>query len=71
MLMQTQKTKLIPRIKEYFKGNLKGKTIAMWGLSFKPHTDDIREAPALYNIEELLEGRCESLRPMILKEWRM
>ena len=50
----TQKTRLIPRIKEYFKGNLKGKTIAMWGLSFKPHTDDIREAPALYNIEELL-----------------
>jgi UDPglucose 6-dehydrogenase len=49
-----QKTRLIPRIKEYFKGNLKGKTIAMWGLSFKPHTDDIREAPALYNIEELL-----------------
>lgn len=50
----TQKTKLIPRIKAYFDGNLKGKTIAVWGLSFKPHTDDIREAPALYNIEELL-----------------
>ena len=49
-----QKTRLIPRIKEYFKNNLKGKTIAVWGLSFKPHTDDIREAPALYNIEELL-----------------
>ncbi len=51
----SQKTKLIPRIKEYFKGDLKGKTIAVWGLSFKPHTDDIREAPALYNIEELLK----------------
>ena len=50
----SQKTKLIPRIKEYFKGNLKGKTIAMWGLSFKPHTDDIREAPALYNIDALV-----------------
>jgi UDPglucose 6-dehydrogenase len=50
-----QKTKLIPRIKDYFKGNLKGKTIAVWGLSFKPHTDDIREAPALYNIEILLK----------------
>jgi UDPglucose 6-dehydrogenase len=50
-----QKTKLIPRVKEFFNGDLKGKTIAIWGLSFKPHTDDIREAPALYNIEILLE----------------
>jgi len=50
-----QKTKLVPRIKEHFKGNLKGKTIAMWGLSFKPHTDDVREAPSLYNIEELVK----------------
>lgn len=50
-----QKTRLIPRIKEHFKGNLKGKTIAMWGLSFKPHTDDVREAPSLYNIEELVK----------------
>jgi UDPglucose 6-dehydrogenase len=49
-----QKTRLIPRVKEYFKNNLKGKTIAVWGLSFKPHTDDIREAPALYNIDILL-----------------
>jgi UDPglucose 6-dehydrogenase len=50
----SQKTKLVPRIKEYFQGNLKGKTIAIWGLAFKPHTDDIREAPSLYNIEALL-----------------
>lgn len=51
----SQKTRLIPRIKEYFKGNLKGKTLAIWGLAFKPHTDDIREAPALYNIDILLK----------------
>ena len=51
----TQKTKLIPRIKKHF-GDLNGKTIAFWGLSFKPQTDDIREAPSIYNIEELLKA---------------
>ncbi len=51
----SQKTRLIPRLKEYFKGNLKDKTVAIWGLAFKPHTDDIREAPALYNIDALLK----------------
>jgi UDPglucose 6-dehydrogenase len=50
----TQKTALIPKIKKYFKNDLKGKKIGMWGLAFKPETDDIREAPALYIIEELL-----------------
>jgi len=51
----SQKTKLIPTILKHFKNDLKGKTIAMWGLSFKPHTDDIREAPALVNIDELVK----------------
>jgi len=51
-----QKTILIPRILDYFKGNLKGKKFAIWGLAFKPNTDDIREAPALYIIDALREA---------------
>ena len=54
-----QKTILFPKVKNYFKGDLKGKKIAIWGLSFKPDTDDIREAPALYMIEKLIESGAE------------
>jgi UDPglucose 6-dehydrogenase len=50
---ETQKVHLIPGIKKYFKNNLKGKHFALWGLAFKPNTDDVREAPALYMIEAL------------------
>jgi UDPglucose 6-dehydrogenase len=53
MVNDRQKIKLVSQIKKQF-SNLNGVTIAFWGLSFKPQTDDIREAPALYNIEELL-----------------
>jgi UDPglucose 6-dehydrogenase len=52
---EKQKTIILPKVKDYFKGNLKGRKIAIWGLAFKPDTDDIREAPALYIIEELLK----------------
>jgi UDPglucose 6-dehydrogenase len=51
---ERQKTVLIPKIMNFFRGNIAGKRIAIWGLAFKPDTDDIREAPALYIIDELL-----------------
>jgi UDPglucose 6-dehydrogenase len=52
---EDQKTSIIPKIKSHF-GDLSGKHFALWGLAFKPDTDDIREAPALYVIEELLKA---------------
>ena len=51
---EKQKLHLIPSIKAYFNNELRGKKIALWGLAFKPNTDDIREAPALYLIEAIL-----------------
>ncbi len=49
-----QKTKLIDIARQYFDGNLNGKVFGVWGLAFKPYTDDIREAPAIENIRKLL-----------------
>ena len=52
---ERQKTILVDKILRYYKNNIKGKHFALWGLAFKPETDDIREAPALYIIDELIK----------------
>lgn len=51
-----QRKNFVGKIKKHFGDNLKNKKIAVWGLSFKPDTDDIRDAPALYVIEQLLKA---------------
>jgi UDPglucose 6-dehydrogenase len=53
---EIQKKILSDKVKSYFKGDVKGKKFALWGLAFKPETDDIREAPALYIIDELVKA---------------
>lgn len=52
---EAQKEVLFSKVKSHFKGDLKGKKFALWGLSFKPKTDDMREAPSLVIIEKLLK----------------
>lgn len=54
-----QKTRLIQTIRQHYPAGVQGKTFAFWGLSFKPHTDDVREAPALYNIDALLQAGAQ------------
>lgn len=53
---ERQKTILVDKILRYYKGDIKGKHFALWGLSFKPETDDVREAPSLYIIEDLIKN---------------
>jgi len=65
-----QKSVLYHKILKYFNGDIKDKTIAIWGLSFKPQTDDMREAPSLVIIQKLLEAgaKVKAYDPVAMKE---
>ena len=67
---EDQKSVLFTKLSKYYDGNLEGKTIAMWGLSFKPQTDDMREAPALVLIEKLLAAgvKIKAYDPVAMEE---
>jgi UDPglucose 6-dehydrogenase len=65
-----QKSVLFNKLYKYYDGDLKGKTVAMWGLSFKPQTDDMREAPSLVLIQKLLEAgvKVKAYDPVAMEE---
>ncbi len=67
---ELQKSVLFDKLNSYFNGNLSGKRIALWGLSFKPKTDDMREAPSLVIIEKLLQAGASVVAydPVAMKE---
>lgn len=67
-----QKSVLFNKVQKYFNNDLEGKTVALWGLSFKPETDDMREAPSLVLIDHLLKAGCKvkAYDPQALDEAR-
>lgn len=66
----SQKMVLVNKVREHFSGNLKGKTIAVWGLAFKPNTDDMREAPSRVVMEHLWDAgaKVQAYDPEAMKE---
>jgi len=67
---ENQKSILFNKLNSHFKGQLQGKKVALWGLSFKPNTDDMREAPSLVMIKKLLDAGCEitAFDPVAMEE---
>lgn len=69
---ERQKSILFDKLSRHFNGDLKGRTVALWGLSFKPETDDMRQAPSLVLIEKMLEAgiRVRAYDPVAMDECR-
>lgn len=69
---EDQKEVLFDKVMKHFNGDIKGKTFSIWGLSFKPNTDDMREAPSLVLIEKLLNAgaRVKAFDPVAMEEAR-
>ena len=69
---EEQKTLLFRKLSAHFGGDLQGRKVAMWGLAFKPETDDMREAPSLVLIDRLLEAGCQVMAydPVAMPEAR-
>lgn len=67
---ERQKNILFDKLMDFYNGDIKGKTIAMWGLSFKPNTDDMREAPSLVLIDKILKagGKVKAYDPIAVEE---
>ncbi len=67
---ERQKEVIFNKINKHFKNDIKGKKIALWGLSFKPNTDDMREAPSLVLIDKLIKAGCSvsAFDPVAMKE---
>ena len=67
---ERQKHILFQKLMDYYNGDIKGKTIALWGLSFKPKTDDMREAPSLVLIDQILKagGKVKAYDPIAIEE---
>jgi UDPglucose 6-dehydrogenase len=69
---ERQKEVLFHKLSSFFEGQLEGKTIGIWGLSYKPQTDDMREAPSLVLIDKLLKAGCkvQAYDPVAMDECR-
>jgi UDPglucose 6-dehydrogenase len=67
---QRQKSHLVTKVRKHFQGGLQGKSFALWGLAFKPNTDDMREAPSLTVIQALLEAgaRVQAYDPVAMEK---